>query len=97
MTLIGEKWKTLIIYHLKNGPMRSSSLQHLLIGISNKMFTQTIRELEYYDLVERIVYPVVPPKVEYRLTELGLSVLPIIMELEKWGNDISARFEQEEN
>lgn len=77
--------------------MRSSSLQHLLIGISNKMFTQTIRELEYYDLVERIVYPVVPPKVEYRLTELGLSVLPIIMELEKWGNDISARFEQEEN
>ena len=61
------------------------------------MFTQTIRELEYYDLVERIVYPVVPPKVEYRLTELGLSVLPIIMELEKWGNDISARFEQEEN
>ena len=97
MTLIGGKWKTLIIYHLKNGPMRSSSLQHLLIGISNKMFTQTVRELENYELVERIVYPVVPPKVEYKLTTLGQSVLPIIMDMERWGNDICDRFEQEDD
>lgn len=96
MTLIGGKWKTMIIYHLKDGAMRSSNLQHRLIGISNKMFTQTLRELEDYDLVERIVYPVVPPKVEYKLTELGLSVLPIILELQQWGNRISDRFEHEE-
>jgi DNA-binding HxlR family transcriptional regulator len=65
--------------------MRSSDLQHSLCEISNKMFTQTARELEYDGIIRRKVYPVVPPKVEYNLTDLGRSVLPVIFQLEEWG------------
>lgn len=54
-------------------------------GISNKMFTQTARELEHSGLIERIIYPVVPPKVEYQLTDLGKSVLPLILDMADWG------------
>lgn len=89
MELIGGKWKTMMIYHLKDGGLRSSDLQRTLSGISNKMFTQTARELERSGIIKRKVYPVVPPKVEYSLTETGMSVLPIIMDLAAWGTNIS--------
>lgn len=91
MDIIGGKWKTMMIYHLKDGALRSSDLMRTLHGISNKMFTQTARELERGYIIERIVYPVVPPKVEYRLTERGRSVLPIVLEIEKWGINIGER------
>ncbi len=91
MNIIGGKWKTMIVYHLKDGPMRSGELQRTLPQISNKMFTQTIRELEKSGLLERIVYAVIPPKVEYKLTDTGLSVLPIVLDLAQWGKDISLR------
>ncbi|MCC8154036.1 MAG: helix-turn-helix transcriptional regulator [Tannerellaceae bacterium] len=81
MDIIGGKWKTMIVYHLKDGPLRSGELQRTLPQISNKMFTQSIRELEKCGLVERIVYAVIPPKVEYQLTEIGKSVLPIALSL----------------
>lgn len=89
MELIGGKWKTMMIFHLKNGAMRSGDLQRSMKGIANKMFTQTARELEVAGLIERIVYPVVPPKVEYKLSAMGESVLPIILQLATWGKDIS--------
>ncbi|MDO4164587.1 MAG: helix-turn-helix domain-containing protein [Bacteroides sp.] len=89
MDLIGGKWKSMMIFHLKDGALRSSDLQRSLQGISNKMFTQTARELEGAGLIERIIYPVVPPKVEYRLTELGQSVLPIVLDIAEWGIRIS--------
>lgn len=89
MDLIGGKWKTMMIFHLKDGALRSSDLQRSLSGISNKMFTQTARELEKHRLIERIIHPVIPPKVEYRLTSLGLSVLPIVLEMADWGIRIS--------
>lgn len=88
MELIGGKWKTMMLFHLKDGAMRSGDLQRTLKGIANKMFTQTARELEADELIERIVYPVVPPKVEYVLSEKGKSVLPIILQLAKWGEQI---------
>lgn len=95
MELIGGKWKGKIIFRLRNGAMRSSELQHsLLPGISNKMFTQNVRELEKNHIIERIVYPVVPPKVEYLLTELGKSVLPVILALNDWGSKISDKVQQ---
>lgn len=90
MELIGGKWKTMMIFHLKNGAMRSGDLQRSLKGIANKMFTQTARELESSGLIDRIVYPVVPPKVEYKLSAKGESVLPIILQLATWGRDISS-------
>lgn len=89
MDLIGGKWKTMMIYHLREGALRSSDLQRHLRGISNKMFTQTARELELSGLVSRTVYPVVPPKVEYALTPLGLSVLPLVLDLAAWGIRVS--------
>lgn len=89
MDLIGGKWKTMMIYHLREGSLRSSDLQRHLRGVSNKMFTQTARELEDSGLISRKVYPVVPPKVEYALTPLGRSVLPIVLDLAAWGIRIS--------
>ncbi|MFR9545863.1 MAG: helix-turn-helix domain-containing protein [Rikenellaceae bacterium] len=87
--LIGGKWKSIVIYHLKDGAMRSNELQRTLKGVTNRMFTLAVRELEETGLVERVVYPVVPPHVEYKLTSRGESVLPIILQLAKWGIEIS--------
>ncbi len=89
MDIIGGKWKSMAIYHLKDGAMRSNELQRTLRGITNRMFTLAVRELEQSGLVERIVYPVVPPMVEYRLTPRGESILPIILQLAQWGASVS--------
>jgi DNA-binding HxlR family transcriptional regulator len=85
MNLIGTKWKPLILFHLLEGGLRSGVLQKHIIGISNKMFTQTVRELEKDGLISRKVYPVVPPKVEYTLTERGQSLEAILRSLDTWG------------
>lgn len=85
MNLIGTKWKPLILFHLLEGGLRSGVLQKKIPGISNKMFTQTVRDLEKDGLISRKVYPVVPPKVEYRLTTRGKSLENILRSLDKWG------------
>jgi DNA-binding HxlR family transcriptional regulator len=85
MNLIGTKWKPLILFHLLEGGLRSGILQKKISGISNKMFTQTVRELEKDGLVSRKVFPVVPPKVEYTLTDRGKSLEDILRSLDKWG------------
>lgn len=89
MEMIGGKWKPIVLYHLKQGTMRSGDLQRSLKGISNKMFTQTVRELEQTGLLERIVYPTVPPKVEYKLSPMGESVIPVIDTLNTWGRSLT--------
>lgn len=91
MEVIGGKWKAMLIFNLQYGALRSSELQRRIQGVSNKMFTQIVRDLEKSGLIERTVYPVVPPKVEYKLTELGLSVLPMIRELSQWGRSIGKK------
>jgi len=83
--LIGDKYKSLIIYHLQDGAQRSGELQKSITDISNRMFTYSIRALEKDNLVKRTIYPVTPPKVEYELTEAGKSLIPIILALNKWG------------
>jgi len=88
LSLIGGKWKTMMIYMLKDGALRSSELQRKMPGVSNKMFTQTARDLEKDGIVKREVFPVVPPRVEYDLTELGQSILPIIFQLCDWGTKL---------
>ena len=87
--LIGDKYKSLILYHLKDGIMRSGELQKSITDISNRMFTYSIRGLEKDNLVTRKVYPVTPPKVEYELTEEGKSLIPIILELNEWGENFA--------
>ena len=85
MNLIGTKWKPLILFHLLEGGLRSGILQKKITGISNKMFTQTVRDLEKDGLISRKVFPVVPPKVEYRLSNRGKSLENILRSLDKWG------------
>ena len=85
MSLIGTKWKPLILFHLLEGALRSGVLQKHIPEISNKMFTQSVRELEADGLIIRKVYPVVPPKVEYALTERGLSLESILISMDAWG------------
>jgi DNA-binding HxlR family transcriptional regulator len=91
MNLIGTKWKPMILFHLLEGGLRSGVLQKHIEGISNKMFTQSVRELEKDGLIVRKIYPVVPPKVEYSLSERGRSLEAILRSLDQWGEHDSGR------
>ena len=85
LSVIGGKWKVIILWHLRGGVKRFGELQRLVSGISQKMLTQELRDLEETGLVNRKVYPVVPPKVEYSLTETGWSLQPVLEQLSHWG------------
>ncbi len=87
LELIGGKYKALILWHLSQGTLRFSQLRVLVKGATPKMLTQQLRELEADKLVHREVYPVVPPKVEYSLTETGCSLMPILVAMRDWGAD----------
>lgn len=86
LLLIGDKWKVLIIRELLTGTKRFHELKEALTGITQKMLTQQLREMERDELIHREVYPVVPPKVEYSLTDLGWTLKPILDSLSSWGN-----------
>ena len=85
LDLIGGKYKALILWHLSGGTLRFSQLKSAIPGATPKMLTQQLRELESQNLILRQVYPVVPPKVEYSLTELGRSLMPILVAMRDWG------------
>jgi DNA-binding HxlR family transcriptional regulator len=84
--LMGRRWKPLVLYYLKPGPLRFSELRRCLPEATQKMLTQTLRELEKDGLVLRTVYPQVPPKVVYSTTNYGLTLKPILKALCEWGN-----------
>ncbi len=86
LELIGGKYKALILWHLSDGTLRFSELKKLLVSATPKMLTQQLRELEAQMLVRRQVYPVIPPKVEYSLTELGESLMPVLIAMRDWGS-----------
>jgi len=83
--IIGGKWKSMVLWALKKDVKRNGELKKLIPNISQKMLTQQLRELESAGIVERIVYPVVPPKVEYKLTKSGQMLIPILEDLHDWG------------
>lgn len=85
LDIIGGKWKVLILYHLNTETRRFNELQRLLGGITQRMLTLQLRELEQDGIVHREVYPQVPPKVEYSLTEFGLTLMPVIQAMHRWG------------
>lgn len=86
--LIGGKWKPLIIWHLgTKGTLRFNELKKLLPNATPKMLTQQLRELEADKLINRKVYPQVPPKVEYSLTDIGKSLMPILSMMCDWGRE----------
>ena len=85
LQLIGDKWKVLIIRDLLTGTKRFSELMRSVTGITQKVLTSNLRSMEADGLVNRKVYPQVPPKVEYSLTETGLSLKPILDSMVQWG------------
>lgn len=86
MGLIGDKWKVLIIRDLLTGTKRFGELKKSLNGITQKVLTNNLREMEVSGLVNRKVYAEVPPRVEYSLTETGWSLKPILDSMVVWGN-----------
>ena len=86
MDLIGDKWKVLIIRDLLTGTKRFGELKKSLNGITQKVLTNNLRQMEASGLVNRKVYAEVPPRVEYSLTETGLSLKPILDSMVVWGN-----------
>lgn len=87
VSLIGSKWKLLIIRNLLNRPWRFNELQKDLEGISQKVLTDSLRSMESDGIITRTVFPEVPPRVEYALSPLGESLRPIINSMAVWGTD----------
>lgn len=85
LMLIGDKWKVLILRDLRSGTKRFGELKKSVTGISQKVLTSNLRDMEENGLVTREVFPEVPPRVEYSLTDLGFSMCPILDTMEKWG------------
>jgi len=83
--VVGGKWKMLILWNLRDGVKRFSELKRLIPGSTQKMLTTQLRELERYGIILRKVYPQVPPKVEYSLTDHGQSLRPIVEFACSWG------------
>jgi DNA-binding HxlR family transcriptional regulator len=87
LTRIGEKWSLLVLAYLSEGPARFGELKRKLQGVSQKMLTQTLRNLEGDGLVTRKLYDEMPLRVEYALTPLGKSLTPIILKLKRWAEN----------
>lgn len=85
LEMFGGKWKGIALYHLLDGTKRFNELKRKVGNVTQRMLTKQLRELEEDGLISRRVYAEVPPKVEYRLTEKGKSLRPILLALEKWG------------
>lgn len=93
--LIGNKWKLLILRNLLARPWRFNELQKDLDGISQKVLTDNLRSMETDGIITRTVYPEVPPRVEYALSELGESMRPILSAMQDWGNQYKAGLTRE--
>ena len=92
--LIGSKWKLLILRNLLMRSWRFNELRKDLDGISQKVLTDSLRQMEADGILTRTVYPEVPPRVEYALSELGESMRPVLTAMHEWGSAYKARMEQ---
>lgn len=85
MGVIGGKWKPIILYLISKGGNRFGILQRGIEGISKQMLTKQLRELEQDGILERVIYPEIPPRVEYFITDKGKTLFPIIEQMSAWG------------
>ena len=85
MSKVGGKWKPILIYLIRKGANRFGMLQRGINGISKQMLTKQLRELEHDGILHREIFPEIPPRVEYTLTEFGQSLLPVIGSMRDWG------------
>ncbi|QDU97031.1 winged helix-turn-helix transcriptional regulator [Lignipirellula cremea] len=88
---IGGRWKVLIIYHLLEATHRFGELTRLLQGVSARTLTRQLRELEESGIIDRHVHQVIPPKVEYSLTDLGRALEPVLQAMHAWGEQVDSR------
>lgn len=84
--VVGGKWKGVILFHLLGGTKRFNELLRLIPGVTQRMLTRQLRELEDDRIIERKIYAEVPPKVEYSLTEFGKTLEPVLRMLQGWGS-----------
>lgn len=87
LSVLGGKWKPEILWYLHQNTLRFSELKQLVAGITQKMLTQELRQLEDHGIIIRKVYPVVPPKVEYCLSNYGRTLEPVLQSMAIWGNN----------
>ena len=85
LRVVGGKWKLLLIFHIANGTNRFGALQRAVPDISKQMLTAQLRQLEADGILHREIFPVIPPRVEYTLTNLGQSLLPVVDSVRDWG------------
>ena len=89
MNFIGGKWKTVVLWYLRKDKKRFSELKRLIPNITEKMLSLQLKDLENDGIVGRKLHPEVPPKVEYFLTDFGKSLIPMLMEIAKWGRNMA--------
>ena len=89
MHFIGGKWKTVVLWYLRKEKKRFSELRRLIPNITEKMLSLQLKDLEADGLVKRKVYPEVPPRVEYELTDFGKTIVPMLDEIAKWGRNLA--------
>lgn len=92
LSVMGGTWKPIILFHLLHGKKRFGELGRSIGGITQRMLTLQLRELEEAGIVERTVYAEVPPRVDYALTELGRSLQPVLIAMRNWGTEYSKNF-----
>lgn len=92
LSVIGGVWKPVLLFHLLDGKLRFNALCRLTPNATPRMITLQLRELEADGIVRRTIYPEVPPRVEYELTEMGRTLEPILSSMRAWGTDFQARF-----
>jgi DNA-binding HxlR family transcriptional regulator len=89
MDYIGGKWKTVVLWYLRKDKKRFGELRKLIPNITEKMLSLQLKDLENDGLVKRKIYPVVPPKVEYYLTDFGKTLIPMLEEIARWGRGLA--------
>lgn len=94
LELLGGRWKLPIIHSLYKGTKRFKELERDVEGVTPKMLTKQLRDLEANDIVYREYFPTIPPTVEYSLTQYGHSVVPLVLEIKKWGMQHQERMQQ---
>lgn len=85
LEVVGGKWKGVVLFHLLEGTKRFNELMRLMPGVTQRMLTRQLRELEADQIITRKVYPEVPPKVEYALSEFGKTLAPVLKVVQQWG------------
>lgn len=87
MGIIGNKWNLLITWHLRDHKLRFTELQKRMYNVNPKTITKHLRDLENYKIIEREVFPEVPPRVEYSLTESGTALIPVLESITDWASE----------